>query len=223
MPSAADTIPSTLPFALALAAVAGAVDAIALVGLGDIYVSFMSGNTSQLGMAVGRMSSDRIVKVGLVVMVFVAGVVLGELVATQIAPRSRSTVLLAVVATGLGSAAALSMLGLSPWIVSLVMAFAMGLQNAVLRRAGHVDVALTYVTGTLVHMSRAIAAALLRRGPWHRAGPFLALWLAFVFGAWAGGLGSAAGAGNAIAGTAVAAALLSITSLRRQRGAAELP
>lgn len=223
MPSAADTVPSTLPFALALAALAGAVDAIALAGLGDIYVSFMSGNTSQLGVAAGMMAGGHVGKVAAVVLVFVAGVVLGEIAATQIAPRSRSTVLLAAVAVGLGGASALLVLGISPWIVSLVMAFAMGMQNAVVRRAGHVDVALTYVTGTLVHMSRAIAAALLKRGPWHRARPFAALWLAFVFGASAGGLGSTAGTANAIAGTAVVAALLSLVSLRHRRGAAELP
>ena len=92
----------------------------------------------------------------------------------------------------------------------------MGLQNAVVRRAGGVDIALTYVTGTLVHFSRASAAALLGRGSWRKAVPFGALWLAFLCGAGIGGAASLAGPASAISAAAATAALMAAFTLRRR-------
>ena len=214
MPSSVDTIASPLPLAMALAALAGAVDAIGIVLLGSLFVSFMSGNTTQLGTAVVALEGQDVARAAAVIAVFVCGVMAGEVLATRFAPKRRPSVLLALVALGLASAAVCSRTG-AMFGVSLMLTFSMGLQNAVVRRAGGVDIALTYVTGTLVHFSRASAAALLGRGSWKKVVPFGALWLAFVVGAGIGGAASVAGPAAAIGAAAAAAAMMAVFTLGR--------
>lgn len=82
----------------------------------------------------------------------------------------------------LTSAAALAGPGIA---ASLLLAFAMGGHNALILRAGRIGVSLTYVTGTLVHLGRALASR-MNGGPVLEAWPHLASWTALLLGAWSG-------------------------------------
>ena len=64
----------------------------------------------------------------------------------------------------------------------LLLAFAMGAENTVFAQDGEVRVGLTYMTGALVKLGKAITAALLGEDRFGWA-PHLLLWLGLVAGA----------------------------------------
>ena len=78
-----------------MSALAGYVDALGFLALGGLFVSFMSGNSTQL--AVGLASHNAVLGIaaGLIVC-FLAGVVLGAFVATGAGRRRKPAVLLLV-------------------------------------------------------------------------------------------------------------------------------
>lgn len=165
--------------AATLSALAGYVDAVGFMTLGGFFVSFMSGNSTRLGvgLAVGEWSQAA-VALGLILL-FVVGVVVGATVARRFGEERRSTVL-AVESSLLLIGAALCAAG---WreagMVAVVMA--MGVENAVFQRQGDVGVGLTYMTGTLVRMGQRIATALHGGARWDWV-PFLLLWAGLAVG-----------------------------------------
>ena len=171
--------------AATLSALAGYVDAVGFLTLGGFFVSFMSGNSTRLGvgLATGRWD-EAVVAAGLIAL-FVVGVVIGGTVARRFGEGRRSAVL-AVEALLLLIAATLCTLGHRPaGMIAVVLA--MGVENAVFQKQGDVGVGLTYMTGTLVKMGQRITTALHGGARWDWL-PFLALW----FGLSAGGaLGAA--------------------------------
>ncbi|PYE84536.1 YoaK family protein [Pseudoroseicyclus aestuarii] len=205
--------PGIYRLAVALAALAGAVDAIGFLHFGELYVSFMSGNTTQAGLdaAAGRVSG---VGAALsLIAAFVTGVVAGELAGAG-AGRWRIAVLLAVLALSLAGVTALvAAQGRPTAATGPLLALVMGLQNAVLHRQGAAGLALTYVTGTLVNLGRALADAAMGRGPWRVALRFAGLWAGLCTGAVLGAVLAMRDAGLALGCAAGAAALLCALSL----------
>ena len=134
---------TSLVLAAALAALAGAVDTYGLARLHDLFVSFMSGNTTALAVALGRGNWERAVTVGRLIVLFVAGAASGEMLGLA-ARRLRVPVVMAAVAAALAVPLAL------PEITVAALVLAMGAQNAAMQRAAGTAVSLTFVTGTLV-------------------------------------------------------------------------
>ena len=64
--------------AIGLSALAGYVDAVGFIQLGGFFVSFMSGNSTRLGVGLIERSNDAAVAGGLIA-VFIAGVIAGSL------------------------------------------------------------------------------------------------------------------------------------------------
>jgi len=204
---------------LGLATLAGWVDAVGLIKAHDLFVSFMSGNTTELvtGLAQGVSGSLRFATV---ICPFVLGVVVGELVAGP-SERPRRALVLAF-ETALLSAAALSdHLGGNPLLTCAFLALAMGAQNASVHEAGGVSMALTYVTGGYVHLGRGIAQALTGRAHWSKVVPYASLILALVLGVFVGALALRSLHEGAIAVAAVACLLLAVAAgwLSRADGA----
>jgi uncharacterized membrane protein YoaK (UPF0700 family) len=168
-------------FAAALAALAGFVDAVGFIKLGGFFVSFMSGNTTRLAVALagGRLS----VAAGLIV-AFVCGVVLGALAADAVRPDRRPAAVLGVATVLLAVAAALDRAGFG-LIAAVAMAMAMGAENGVFSSDGEVQIGLTYMTGTLVKLGQRLAAVVRGGDPLGWV-PFLLLWLGLLAGAVAG-------------------------------------
>ena len=164
--------------ALCLAALAGYVDAIGFMQVGGFFVSFMSGNSTRLAVGLMDHAADWM-KAGGLIAAFFLGVIGGSL-AGRIAKR-RHRAVLGLVAVVLALGAACAELG---WAMpsALLLAFAMGAENATFERDGEVRVALTYMTGTFVKAGQRIAGALLGEDTkaWI---PHMALWLALVSGA----------------------------------------
>ncbi len=197
------------PYALAtaLTVLAGFVDASGYIHFHHLFVSFMSGNTTQAMVAAATGDGGTLAAVGRTLLLFVAGVTGGEVIAAASPRWGRSLVLLAEVAL-LAAAFAVHARSGSDAIVASAMALAMGIQNAAVHKAEGISVALTYVTGTLVHVGRGIAAALRGAGSWTAILPFLGLWIGLATGGLLGAttadrslalaLGIAAGASAAL-------------------------
>ncbi|WP_328812546.1 YoaK family protein [Rhodococcus sp. NBC_00297] len=165
--------------ALGLAAVAGFVDAVGFLALGGFFVSFMTGNTTRAAveLTAGHLGAA---SVGLVVIVsFVGGVVTGSLVG-DLAGRRRKTVVLLLVAVLLAAAGVVHLGGGATLVSALIVAAAMGAENAVFERDG--GISLTYMTGTLVTMARTIAARIHGRSSESWVRPLL-MWAALAGGA----------------------------------------
>ena len=168
--------------AVGLSGLAGFVDALGYIHLGGFFVSFMSGNSTRLGVGLVERAHNAAVASGLIGL-FVVGVVIGSLAGRR-APRHRRVVVLSLVALLLAAAATLNAFGTEMAAVVL-MVLAMGAENAAFESDGEVHIGLTYMTGTLVKFGQRIADAVVggRRFAW---APYLLLWMGLVFGAVAG-------------------------------------
>jgi uncharacterized membrane protein YoaK (UPF0700 family) len=165
--------------AIALAALAGFVDAYAFTRLGAFFVSFMSGNTTRGGVALGTGDWETVRTAGTLVMAFVSGVMLA-VIAGEAAGRMRMAAAMGL-ATLFLAAAALAAPFWPPLVLPLLAA-AMGAENGVFARDGEVSIGVTYFTGNLVRLGQGLATALMGGRPrwtWLR---YLALWLGFVGG-----------------------------------------
>ena len=194
--------------AVALAALAGFVDAVAWIELAGFFASFMSGNSTRLGIALagGDWVAARLA--GALIMMFLSGVIAATVIGHRYAGRHKAPVMLLVTA-------ALCVGALAAWwglamAALLLLAFAMGAENGVFARDGEVTVGLTYMTGAIVKMGQRLAATLMGL-PGERAWtPFLRLWLGFVAGGVAGALASRGSLASAVTIAAAAAALLTV-------------
>lgn len=165
--------------AAALSALAGYVDAVGFMTLGGFFVSFMSGNSTRLGvgLAMGEWA-DAAIALGLIAL-FVVGVVIGATVARRFGEGRRSAVLAAEAVLLLAGAGLCTAGWREAGMAAVVLA--MGVENAVFQRQGDVGVGLTYMTGTLVRMGQRIATALHGGARWDWL-PFLMLWAGLATG-----------------------------------------
>jgi len=174
-----------ISLACALAALAGYVDGIGFLHLGGLYVSFMSGNSTRMGvsLAEGQWSSAA-ESLGLIVL-FVIGAAGGSLIVLGHGVHRQPWVLLAE-ALLLAAAALCYTFGLPIAAVAAIV-LAMGLENAVFQIEGGAGLGLTYVTGALVKVGQLLAVALTGGARWGWT-PNLLLWAALVAGSACGAL-----------------------------------
>lgn len=137
-----------LLLATLLAGLAGMVDAIGFMRLGHLFVSYMSGNSTQFAVAVGRGHLDEAGSILLLIALFVVGAAAGQLIA-DVTGRRHLSAILATVAMLLCAAAVFD-------TTAAPMVLAMGALNAAMHRAGKIPVSLTFVTGTLVRFGQGL-------------------------------------------------------------------
>lgn len=166
-------------FAMALAGMAGFVDAAGYLSAGGYFVSFMSGNTTRLGVALGTGAGAALP--ALLIAGFVAGVTAGALVALRAGPWRKPAVL-ALVALLLLGAGAMRAAHLHGAMLAMLV-LAMGALNNTFLRGGEVSVGLTYMTGALVKIGQGIAQSLLGRGQEAAWANWLLLWAGLLTGA----------------------------------------
>lgn len=187
-----------------LAALAGMVDAIGYLRLGHLFVSYMSGNSTQFAIALGQGNFSEARSILLLIALFVLGAAGGQLLVHG-SGRRHLTWVLAAVALLLAVAA---LLATKPE----PMVLAMGALNASMHRAGRIGVSLTYVTGTLVKLGQGLGDYLARRAVgWDWLEQALP-WAGLVVGAAIGGLGYLRVGAAAIWAPVVMAGLLALWS-----------
>jgi uncharacterized membrane protein YoaK (UPF0700 family) len=171
--------------ACALSALAGYVDGIGFIHLGGLFVSFMSGNSTRMGVSLADGHwHDAAQALGLIVL-FVIGAACGSLIVLGRGANRQPWVLL-VEALLLVAAAVADAFGV-PGVAIAAIVLAMGLENAVFQIDGGAGLGLTYVTGALVKAGQLIAAALTGGARWGWM-PNLLLWAALVAGSLCGAL-----------------------------------
>jgi uncharacterized membrane protein YoaK (UPF0700 family) len=168
--------------AIALAALAGYVDAIAFIASGGFFVSFMSGNSTRLGVAIA--GGQLVGTVLLLIAGFVGGVIAASLIGRHRSAGRRKRVMLLV--AGLLATAAASV-GLVPKPITLALtAAAMGAENGVFADGGDA-LGLTYMTGALVKIGQRLADA-VAGGPPFGWLPYALLWSGLIAGGVVGAL-----------------------------------
>jgi uncharacterized membrane protein YoaK (UPF0700 family) len=138
-----------------LSALAGMVDAIGYLHLSGLFISFMSGNSTQLAAALGQGQLGEAGTIAELIVLFVVGAAAGQMLADFTGRRHMTWVLVSV-AILLAIAAALE-------TAAQPMVFAMGALNAGMRRAGSIPISLTFVTGVLVRFGQGLGDFLTRR------------------------------------------------------------
>jgi len=168
--------------AFAIAGLAGFVDATGFLAADGYFVSFMSGNTTRLGVDLATAPWRALTPAGLIAG-FVLGVTLGALLADWAGERRKSMVT-ALAALLLGCAAVCRQLGSAEGFLAFTV-FAMGVLNNSFRQNGEVAVGVTYMTGALVRFGQGLAARLrgTPREGWLANG---GLWLSLALGALCG-------------------------------------
>jgi len=199
--------PSELFVGLALTALAGWVDAIGFLRLGGLYPSFMSGNTTQLGIAIGTHDWTAVALPAVLVALFVAGAFAGALIG-GLATRWHLFWCFTLEAVLLIGAFLLSLAQARPVLAIAPLPLAMGLQNATALQFARRGVGITYVTGSLVTLGEGLADAV--RGNTTRWPRPCLTWLAMGVGAIGGATAHVVAASAALAipaACAVAAAI----------------
>ena len=171
---------AALSFTLTLVALAGYVDAMSYLRFQGLFVSFMSGNTTALGVAMAHENAAKAGELAGVVVLFVAGVVGGSLLHRRVGRWGNSLILVLV-------ASLLLLAHFLPPAAITSLTLAMGTLNASVHQVGRAKVSLTFVTGTLVRAGTSLADWLSGAAPAQDWLLPVALWLAFGTGALGGG------------------------------------
>ncbi|MDR2256856.1 MAG: DUF1275 domain-containing protein [Arthrobacter sp.] len=172
---------------VALALLAGFIDAIGFVLSGGLFVSFMSGNSTQSGV---EFITGAALK-GVVALTLVGGFLSGVVLA-QASKRLLPQLGLPLRVTGLGVALLVAAGPVLAWpapgFALAGVASVMGAMNTLFADEGRARLAITYATGTLVSLGLAIAAKATKQAAasWKRP---LAMWAAITLGA---GIGATA-------------------------------
>jgi uncharacterized membrane protein YoaK (UPF0700 family) len=165
---------------VAMAVVAGFVDAIGYLGLFRLYAAHMSGNTASAGADLGRLDWGAAVHSIVPIALFLVGVCAGALMKQAGLRRGMRSwfaltciveaVLLAMLMVFGGAPAASGELAEnSPayFLLIVLPCLAMGIQSATFQRVGTIGVRTTFVTGILTGLGEELVAALygLRERP----------------------------------------------------------
>jgi len=189
--------------AACFSALAGYVDAVGFLYLGGFFVSFMSGNSTRLAVGLSEHLPDAAIAGGLILS-FVIGVILGSLCRRLVGGAWQGAVMYLVAA--ILTLAALFAQANANLFSAVLLAMAMGAENAIFEHDGEVQIGLTYMTGTLVKFGQRLLSALMGddRCGWL---PYGLLWLGLMVGAILGAISFRLIGHQAIWG-AVATALL---------------
>jgi len=174
-----------IALACALSALAGYVDGVGFLHLGGLFVSFMSGNSTRMGVSLAeghwQSAAEALGLIGL----FVVGAAAGSLIVLGRGVHRQPWVLLAEGLLLAVAALAYAFDQSNAAVAAIVLA--MGMENAVFQIEGGGGLGLTYVTGALVKVGQLVAAALAGGARWAWA-PNLLLWAALVTGSLGGAL-----------------------------------
>lgn len=175
-----------VPLALALSGVAGCADSIGFLEYSQLFMSFMSGNTTRFGVSVSLSDWESTARVASVILVFCFGAFAGTLLAAWVG-QWRLSVLLLLQALLLAGGLVVPY-GTFAWpLHAYPIVLALGLQNATLQDEAGRSLALTYVTGAVVRFGTGLANLILHKPApsfWIQA----PLWGALSTGAVVGGL-----------------------------------
>ncbi|ABD04910.1 Protein of unknown function DUF1275 [Rhodopseudomonas palustris HaA2] len=169
-----------LALALLMTSVAGFLDAVGFTHLAGLYVSFMSGNSTRLGIAIAQGDRQIFLPVALVIFSFVFGAFLGTLI-SEIVERFKCAAILAIEIGLLVSAIVLTRY-VEGYLGLLPVCAAMGMQNAAHETVAGVEIGKSFVTGFLFGLGKALAQLVHGGGSRPQALVYGASWVSFLGG-----------------------------------------
>ncbi|HKW53893.1 MAG TPA: YoaK family protein [Stellaceae bacterium] len=175
-----------MPQACVLAAIAGYADTIGFLRF-DAFAGLMTGNTILLGISLASAQLLRAAFYGAIIGTFLAGVLLSRALLQLGAAQWMTLTVTSALHVACG------FLG-RRW-AALLLALAMGMQNAAATRFGGVSLNTVFITGNLQKLGEGLVAWLWRRRSPAPASDGVAIfglvWLSYAFGAVLGALGDA--------------------------------
>jgi uncharacterized membrane protein YoaK (UPF0700 family) len=202
---------------VALAAVAGCVDAASFLGLDTVFTANQTGNTVLLGIGLAQGDWDAALRSLAALLGFLVGVLVAALVLRRARPGwSETAVAIAAVQAIVLAALALLWGPASTLLLIVVAAAVMGAQSALTLHIGVPGVTTTFITGTITRVVSELAGA---KRTYPEATPTLA-WVAYLLGAMVGAaLEKASGADLSIGFAAVVTGAVALSALdaRRER------
>jgi uncharacterized membrane protein YoaK (UPF0700 family) len=190
-PAAAAHDPILPPILLALTMTTGFVDAVSYLGLGHVFTANMTGNVVLLGFGLANAGGLPVLAPLISLLAFLLGAGVGGRIATSVAGRRQPHhlgVALAVEALLLGCAAVLAAVltvtigSPSAYAIVALVAVAMGVRNATVRKLAVPDLTTTVLTLTLTGLVADPAAGTPKNSR-RRAGAVAALLLGALVGA----------------------------------------
>lgn len=174
----------------ALTVLSGLVDAVCYLGLGRVFTANMTGNVVVIGFAAAGAPGFSIPASLTSLLVFLAGAVAGGRLSQHLGKRSRALAVaigceaaFVSVAAVVAFAASTVAAGWGRYTTIAILAFAMGIRNAVIRKLAVPDMTTTVLTQTLTGLA---ADSFLAGGENTRAGRRIAAVVAMAAGAAAG-------------------------------------
>ena len=164
-----------------LTGVAGFLDAVGYVQLGQLYVSFMSGNSTHLGIAFATEQWHGAVGVCAIIGAFVAGAAIG----TAIGDASNRNLHINVIAAELILFLVAILLTIADYSgpALALISVAMGMQNVLHQRIAGADIGKSFITGALFALGQSLARIFRRRDAAVQAAENALSWVSFVVGA----------------------------------------
>ncbi|HJT05497.1 MAG TPA: YoaK family protein [Stellaceae bacterium] len=176
-----------MPQACVLAVIAGYADTVGFLRF-DAFAGLMTGNTILLGISLANAQLVRAAVYGAIIGTFLAGVLLSRALLQLGAAQWMALTVTSALHVACGF--------LGRRLAALLLALAMGMQNAAATRFGGVSLNTVFITGNLQKLGEGLVAWL-----WHRrsrAAPpsdgvaiFGLVWLSYALGALLGAIGDA--------------------------------
>ncbi|KRB51363.1 hypothetical protein ASE04_11330 [Rhizobium sp. Root708] len=202
-------------FASIATAIAGFLDAIGYQQLNHLYVSFMSGNSTHLGMSFAQAKWSDVLQAFYVISAFVAGSAIGTLISDAL-ERPLLALILSEIALCCVSAF-LAAIGFGTPAL-LLIGLTMGMQNVMHQNVSGTDVGKGFITGALFGFGQAIGHAFKKSASWSHARVHGCSWISFITGVIGGtifvsSVGVAASLGFACVGLLAMTALVVDTAV----------
>lgn len=222
------TILAAIPLAGTLCAIAGAVDIIAYLLFGKVFVANMTGNTALFAASI--LTHDwrqAAIRFG-VVIAFVVGISVAHLGMRKIAVRRERRLRLLTLSVEFVLLSTLTFT-LHPNVVRaallLLLAFALAMQTDAFRQIGPVKLNTSFISGDLENLGEAITdseAPGAQAEARYRTAVFISTWVAYAIGALLGAYGASHFAERALwipAGFVVLAAIIVLRSSQQEQSA----
>lgn len=164
-----------------LTGVAGFLDAVGYTQLGQLYVSFMSGNSTHMGIALATMQWHSLLIICIIIACFVFGAAIG----TLIGDASNRHLPINVIASEflLFLIAILLTLASKGSHALALVSMAMGMQNVLHQRISGTDVGKSFITGALFALGQSLARLVRHKPVSAQAAENALSWMSFVVGA----------------------------------------
>lgn len=189
--------PHARNLALALAGIAGFVDAVGYLTLHHLFTAHMTGNASKLGVALAHGRLGDALPLALAPLFFVAGIAAGTVVIDLRSHRPLYALQAALVAAYMGYGRTVIHGEVGPghgagafYVLAALATVALGLQTAALTEISGTTVRTTYVSGILTNLAMTGVRRLTRRETKpYSLSLLLGIWIVYVVCATAGAYG----------------------------------